>query len=369
MKKFFLLGTLLTVGMGTATASPEAVLQNCNFAKQTGMRIRLIPVDNKMHFDMRNKGNVYPYWFNSQFQTVNIQNNDYAFRQAKINTKDFFRKFEKNKNSNALNPIRYYKTITENCQQIWLRIDETSPLVSRNFDLENYATKAEIPWEKISNKISIQINDTHLKLFAEIGQHFTILPYKTAEKFWGTNLQRTKKITLNNFEQVKLIDAEPFGNGFAYLDQRYGAIELLVQRESGEKLYIPWNSERLYLGNPLKMSGIKKEHYEAITKGQLIFGMNSDEVKLAWGEPEKIKLMQIQTKEQENLKNKFNKLTTKLPNKHVYQHWIYPKRLRPKTELIFNEKGVLLEENQIKNQYNNEIYIPVAKAKTFKTHC
>lgn len=372
MKKVLLVASILA----SFSASAEMKHIPCEFAELEGKKIRFLEVDPNTRFQNREDGLIYPYWVNDRFNPEKVNVDDLSFRQAKLDTSKFYRRLESSGvPGDEPSFVRYYKTITEKCDVVWARIDESDNNFAKYFDEKNHLMDGSIPWEKEGESLSVQFNDEHSKLYARVGKSFYVKPHASNEPHVGLTLDKMHQVSLSNHEKLKLVDVQP--NSFIMNGVMIGTVTLKVKRENGEVVIIPWDTERLTHINPLSSRNVKAKHKPAIASEQIHFGMNAEEIIAAWGQPDYVRYNPMY----EAAKGKsffvqndrypygdsFKEFQVTQRESRMksgdFQEWTYKDRLPEGKVLVLDHEGNLDKLFQTKQVIKNEIHVDVAYPK------
>jgi len=367
MKKIMLLASAFIA----FNASAEMNYITCDFSQETGLKFRFLQIEPETRFKNRELGAVYPYWVDSRFNPINIEESSYSFKQAKLSTDYFYAREEPKGVGKATSIVRYYKATTEGCDVIWARIDESDEYFKKSFDKENHMMDGDINWKNAEDVLGIQINDEMLKLKASIGHKYSVRAFNDGSHFKGKLTSQEREVEINDHELLEIVDVYP--SMYVFKGKKRGSVTLKIKRESGQILLVPWDPERLSYKDLSKGSSIRAKYFNSILQGKINFGMNTDEVEASWGRPEKKRFLPLHKNKNgagRFLKSDFYPYSQIFIKRQVsdrenrkpagyYEEWYYDKRLPSKQTLVFDDAGYLNKEEQTKMLQKNNVYIPV----------
>ncbi|WP_025562820.1 hypothetical protein [Psychromonas sp. SP041] len=362
--------TLVALSLVPLFASASPVLNSCDYLGDSGREFTFLQSDPSLSFKNRMTENTYPFIVSDKFHGNKLNVAKYEYRHAKLNDKSFFRRTELSSNG-VEEPVRYYNALVDNCDTVWFKVNESSGPAEKYMDSENDNVTGRVPWDRLEDELSIRFTDTFFKIKKHIGKFITAMPASSGEKLRGKSLDIQQWVDIDDFEKLKVLNV--LASDFVYEGRRLGSTQIKVSNESGSEFYVPWNIEKLYLGNPFNKKEIRSKFYGDIKRGNIRFGMNYDEVTMTWGEPDFIKDLPLYKRSDHRMFVKdvsypygdvFTRYTVAEPiegtikGKFVEAHYL--NRLRAGESLKFDTNGVLLEDNQVNNLHKNEVNTPLA---------
>ncbi len=252
---------------------------------------------------------------------------------------------------------RYYRSLTDSCEQIWLKVNEADAALAPYLDPKDARNDGQIPWSALSARYSMRLLTDEQALLDRVGKSIWVLPAPDSSALRALDKERDKARTLSDHEPVELLRVMP---GAHIVDgAMQSSIELMVKTASGEVLYAPFIPDRWALRDPFAQSGIKPRHIGPIKQGRLHYQMSLDEVMLAWGRPERIRRLGVYQDPArsgifiddealgEGLINHSKRFGQAAGNPiGHFSKVYYPHRLGPEGFLMFNTEQLLLEHEQ-----------------------
>ncbi len=351
--------------------------QNSSYDKYTGNPKTKIPdIDNKWLHDEHDLSasllkkelrypqsqsefqSVYKDWFYDARGEKNIEFNKFFSRRAKLEQEPFLR--HKETSSDAPYDkiwVRYYRAKADNCESVYLRVEETDSRVAKYLNIEDDRIDGDINFEWEESEFNVRFVDNFHKLDTWVGKKIYIKPGADRTKWIDARESFTHKAKkLKNHETLTVTGL--FRGAFELNGKFLSPYMIEVKAEDGSSNLIPWIPEKISFSDPFSDKNIREKYKPAIRRGVITFGMNQNEVELSWGSPSLERDYDIGTNSMgsETIRDETYRQDGKLKNFRVYPAdvkktgkmvaWHYPSILPKKHFLVFDREGILLEENQ-----------------------
>lgn len=349
--------------VAAGTIASTAIAEECSFHQMSGLDFQFDHLANYDQFIVRDRASnkaVYPDWFYDQSGQAHAEYDKFFRRHAKLQTDSFLRKDEPVPGfANKTTPVRYYKATVENCESLWVRIDENNPEFSRYFNVKDHKVDGDIPWLWEENTLNIRLTDQYDMLQKHVGKKVLTIPVTDNTIIPAYPAGSTTLMAVPEFAEFTL-DAV-MDNAFSVKGHLRSPYSLYVTDAEGSQWRLPWDPEYVSVGGT--MEAIKRSEYSKdILSGSLVYGMSKDEVKLAWGAPhiERVHpILKDNATGREFIKNEnfLHDGLQKLPEDRVFPAdngkkvgqqtwWFYPKRLEERQYLAFDRHGKLKKSLQ-----------------------
>jgi hypothetical protein len=314
--------------------------------------------DLSYHPHQSNFDSIYKDWYYDPKGETNIEYEKFFSRRAKFQDEPFLR-FQEASKLAPYDPIwvRYYKAKADNCEQVYLRVEETDDRVSKYFDLQDDRINGDINFEWEESQFNVRFVKPFHKLDTWVGKKIYVTPGADRTKWIEAKDPKTYQLsTIPNHSVLTVLGL--VRGAFDYHGKSLSPYMIRVADSDNNEMLIPWVPEKILFSDPFLNKQIRDKYKPAIKKGILVFGMNQSEVQLAWGVPqlERDYHIGIEADGAENIKDETYRDDGLLKNYSVYPiviknegkmvAWHYPGLLPNKHFLVFDRNGILKEEHQ-----------------------
>lgn len=309
----------------------------------------------------------YKDWFYDPKGEMNLEYSKFFSRRAKFQDEPFLRFQERSKEAPYTNVwARYYRATVDNCETVYLRIQEDDRRVSKYFDMQDDRVSGDINFEWEESEYNIRFVSPFHKLDTWVGKKIYVVPGADRTKWVNAKKVDTyEKAVVPNHSVLTVLGLV---RGAFDLDGQFLSPYMIkVEDEHGEIRLIPWVPEKIVFQDPFSNKSIRDKFKAAIRKGEIVFGMNQSEVQLSWGYPNleryyDISLNEVgaetvedETYRKDGLLKGYRVLPALVKTSDKMTAWHYPDLLPKKHFLVFDRKGILTEENQTYGLKNAEV--------------
>lgn len=296
-------------------------------------------------------GTLNPTWVESYDPYVTYaESAEQEWRNTRLLTKSFI---ERDEYVNASKEkVRYYQAYTESCKELFLRVPVDHPPFSRQLNALDDRQDGSLDFSYLQSHLNFVIDNDWDRLNGHAGKPVVVIPDKEGGvPLLSEDYQRKALATPFAWFTLKGTSRDPF-----VIDEvMYSSIQILAEDKDGNIWRMPWDPDRLALGNPFASEKVRKQHYDAIKDGRLKNGMYPEEVALVTGRPDLERYYPVYrnsnghgryTIDESYRRDGFMKSRRSLPDlesKEVAREmgWFFLDVMGDDTYLHFNEEGVL----------------------------
>lgn len=302
----------------------------------------------------------YQHWYANVNSPSKLSYSNYIGKKGKLSYK-YTTEFNIDHGSNNLvSAMRAYPATLENCEKVYLMVDEKDKHLSKYLDIKNFANNGHPKFKNEESFFNIRFDDNYNLISSHIGKTIVILPQSSGQNIsyrlkddvvYGEIPSGTELI-------LSGVENQPFvKNGLQESPYR------LISTLNGEVIYIPWKPMYVHLGNHSQKLNVRDKYLQDVISGNIRYGMNIYEVQAAWGVPDYIKRNVVfmngfygedinydfYADYDERLKLLMN---SAMPH-GIESNFYYNEKIGAGKYLVFDKLGILKEHNQLSMPIDN----------------
>lgn len=211
---------------------------------------------------------------------VHAISREMEWRKARLLSNEFMERDEERWGDSER--VRYYSAFTESCNEVFLRVPvEYSPFANQLAPQDD-RNDGSLDFSPLQNALDMVLLKDWEALKEHVGKPVMVI----ANPHGGVSMLSQNKRQKAYAEPFTWFTLSGVSRHALVVDEeKLSGIHLLVEDREGNTWRMPWQPDRLYLGNPFRQKDVREEHHDAIREGRLVNGMTQAEVALVTGAP------------------------------------------------------------------------------------